>query len=72
MKSVLYFAAHWQLNKILLLLSSASSSLSSSEVSAGCQGKSHVSEMFELRSTVRKWEVSYTKGRKKAIGYVSW
>lgn len=64
MKYVLYFTTHWQLDKTLLLPSPVSS-LSSPEGSVKCQGKSHLSDICEVR---RKWPISYAKGRKKASG----
>lgn len=70
MKYMLYFATPWQLNKTLLLLSLVSFSLPSPEGPVGCQGKLHLSDIFEVGSMVTKWEVSYPKGKKKALGYV--
>lgn len=66
-KYVLYFATHWQLNRTLLLHSPASPTLPFPEGSVGCQGKSHLSDIFEVRSMVRKWEIAYPKGKEKVV-----
>lgn len=68
MKYVLHFATHWQFNKTLLLPFPASSPPSSPQGSARCQRKSHLSDIFEVRNMVRRWEISYPKGRKKSNG----
>jgi len=69
MTYVLYFATHWQLNKTLLF-PSPDSSFPSPEGSVGCQGKSYLSDIFEVRSMVRKWKATNPKETKNIAGYV--